>query len=131
MIGKTSKIKFSTEFVFNSCSSSLLWQSISSATGLADWFADKVQQNDDLWLFIWDGSEQYAHRLLYRTGSKVRFRWVGEQFHNTFFEFAIHVDELTGVISLVITDFADADEVEDAKILWQKQVSDLQHKIGA
>jgi Mor family transcriptional regulator len=43
----------------------------------------------------------------------------------------IIVDEITKDVSLFITDFADADEVDEAKMLWDNQVSDLKQVIGS
>ena len=40
------------------------------------------------------------------------------------------MDDLTGENSLVITDFADDDEVEDAKDLWRAQVNRLRQVLG-
>ena len=37
----------------------------------------------------------------------------------------IKKDELTNAVSLSVTDFADADDVDDMKLLWGSQVDDL------
>ena len=62
----------------------------------------------------------------------VRFRWLEaeEEGEDTFFELRIRVDDLTRENSLLITDFADDDEVEDAKDLWKAQVTKLRHVLG-
>ena len=46
----------------------------------------------------------------------VKFRWLEaeEDGEDTFFELRIRIDDLTGENSLLVTDFADDDEVEDA-----------------
>ena len=46
------------------------------------------------------------------------------------FEFRIEIDEITKDVSLMVTDFADEDELEEAKMLWESQINDLQHIIG-
>ena len=43
----------------------------------------------------------------------------------------IIVDEITKDVSLFITDFAEEDEVDEAKMLWDNQVSDLKQVIGS
>jgi hypothetical protein len=48
-----------------------------------------------------------------------------------FFEFNILVDEITKDVSLMVIDFAEKDEVEEATLLWENQVSDLKHVIGS
>ena len=40
-------------------------------------------------------------------------------------------DELTSDVSLLITDFADEDEVEETEELWTSQVSELKHVLGS
>jgi hypothetical protein len=47
-----------------------------------------------------------------------------------YFELRIHEDALTGNITLIVTDFADADDVEDAKLLWEEQVKMLSRSLG-
>ncbi len=34
-------------------------------------------------------------------------------------------DEITKDVSIVISDFADEDELEENKLLWENQISDL------
>ena len=54
-----------------------------------------------------------------------------EEGEKTYFEFRILVDDLTGDVSLIITDFAEEDEVEESKLLWNSQISDLFRVISA
>jgi hypothetical protein len=48
-----------------------------------------------------------------------------------FFELHILVDELTKDVSLLVVDFADKDEINEASQLWENQISDLKHLIGS
>ncbi len=50
---------------------------------------------------------------------------------DSYFEFRIQVDEITKDVSLMVTDFAEEDEVEEAKMLWENQIDELKHTIGA
>jgi hypothetical protein len=47
------------------------------------------------------------------------------------FELHILVDELTKDVSLLVVDFAEKDEVNEASLLWENQISDLKHLIGS
>lgn len=123
------KIKFVNEYVFNSCSLRVLWNSISTPGGLQEWFADKVVQNKHNWSFEWNGTVQNARMVFMHSDMSVRFRWEGEPSYS-FFEMRISVDELANNVILVITDFAYADEVEDNKLLWDKQVEQLRKYVG-
>ena len=65
-----------------------------------------------------------------KSGELVKFKWIeGEE--DTFFEIKIVVDEITKDVSLMITDFTDEDEVEEAKMLWENQISDLKQVLGS
>jgi hypothetical protein len=63
----------------------------------------------------------------------VRFRWLNDEEDglDTYFEFRIEEDALTNDTSIIVTDFAEDDEVEEAKQLWESQIHELQHIIGA
>ena len=40
-------------------------------------------------------------------------------------------DEITKDVSLVVVDFSEEDELEESKLLWENQVSDLKHVLGS
>ncbi|NJB70186.1 uncharacterized protein YndB with AHSA1/START domain [Saonia flava] len=123
------KIKFEIEFVIQS-SPQLLYQYISTPSGLSEWFADNVNSRGELFSFIWDGSEEEAKLLKRKTDEFVRFTWVDNE-DDSFFEMKIIVDEITKDVSLFISDFAEEDELDEAKMLWTNQISDLKHVLGS
>jgi uncharacterized protein YndB with AHSA1/START domain len=124
------KIKYEIEFPLHS-SPTLLYQYISTPSGLSEWFADNVNSRGEMFTFIWDGSEEKAKLLRKKNGEMVKFRWEEAEDEDTFFELRIVVDEITKDVSLVVTDFAEEDEMEEAKMLWDNQISDLKHVIGS
>lgn len=123
------KIKFEIEFVIQS-SPQLLYQYLSTPSGLSEWFADNVNSRGEIFNFIWDGSEEQAKLLKKKSDDFIKFRWV-ENEDDSFFEMRIIVDEITKDVSLFITDFAEEDEVDEAKMLWTNQVSDLKQILGS
>jgi hypothetical protein len=127
-----SKIRYEIEFPINS-SPQLLYQYISTPSGLSEWFADNVNSRGEFFTFIWDDSEEKARLCSKKSGEKVRFKWVDANNKDTdyFFELNILVDEITKDVSLMVIDFADKDEVNEATLLWENQVSDLKHVIGS
>ena len=48
-----------------------------------------------------------------------------------YFELRIVVDEITKDVSLIVTDFAEKDEVDEGKMFWENQISELKHIIGS
>lgn len=126
------KVKYELEFPITS-SPQLLYQYISTPSGLSEWFADNVNSRGEIFTFIWNDSEEKARLSSKKTGEKVKFRWVDESNNDTeyYFEIRIMVDEITKDVSLVVVDFADEDDVEESKQLWDNQISDLKHVIGS
>ncbi|NHF60281.1 SRPBCC domain-containing protein [Flavobacteriaceae bacterium TP-CH-4] len=123
------KVKFELEFVIQS-SPQLLYQYLSTPSGLSEWFADNVNSRGELFSFIWDGSEEVAKLIKRKTDEFVKFAWE-ENDDGSYFEMKIIVDEITSDVSLFITDFAEEDEVEEAKMLWENQVASLKQVLGS
>ncbi|MGS2764408.1 START-like domain-containing protein [Sinomicrobium sp. M5D2P9] len=123
------KIKYELEFQIHS-SPQLLYQYISTPSGLSEWFADNVNSRGEIYTFIWDDSEEQAKMVRKKSGESVKFKWLSAE-DDAFFEFKIVVDEITKDVSLMITDFIEEDELDEAKMLWENQVSDLKHVLGS
>lgn len=121
------KEKLELEYVIK-CSPKVLYNRLSSASGLSEWFADNVTVNGKKFIFTWDGYDQEAILTLRKENIIVRFEWVED---GTYFEFKITRDELTGDVSLLITDFVEPDEIEETRSLWNSQVTTLKHVIGS
>ncbi|HUH46673.1 MAG TPA: START-like domain-containing protein [Arenibacter sp.] len=125
----SSKIKFEVEFVIQS-SPQLLYQYISNPSGLSEWFADNVNSRGELFTFIWDDTEEQAKLLKRKSDEFVKFTWLEDE-DDSFFEMRIIVDEITKDVSLFITDFAEEDELDEAKMLWENHVSGLKQVLGS
>ena len=126
------KKSYSIEYDFHS-SPQLLFQYLSTPSGLSEWFADNVNSRGELFIFIWADSEEQAKLIQKKNNDRVRFQWQNdeEDFDQYYFEFKIQVDEITKDVSLIITDFAEEDEIEESKMLWDNLVSDLKQVLGA
>ncbi|NRD19845.1 SRPBCC domain-containing protein [Winogradskyella eckloniae] len=126
------KEKFEMEFVIQA-SPALLYTYISTPSGLSEWFADNVNSRGELFTFIWDGSEEQAKLLSKKSGERVKFRWLedDEDGLSNYFEMRIQVDEITKDVSLMITDFAEDDEIEEGKMLWTNQIGSLKQVLGS
>jgi len=126
------KVKFEMEFVIQA-SPSLLYQYISTPSGMSEWFADNVNSRGEFFTFIWDGSQEKAKLLSKKSGERIKFRWMADDEDDApyYFEIRIQVDEITKDVSVMITDYAEEDEVEEAKMLWENQISDLKQVLGS
>ena len=123
------KIKYEIEFVIQS-SPQMLFQYIATPSGLSEWFADNVNLQGAIFTFIWDESEEQAKLVKRKSDEFVKFVWV-ESEDESFFEMRIIVDEITSDVSLFITDFAEEDEVDESKMLWENQISSLKQVLGS
>lgn len=128
----TEKVRYEIEFPINS-SPQLLYQYISTPSGLQEWFAKIVNSRGEFFTFEWDDTEENARLSSKKTGEKVKFKWIDDNKKDTeyYFELRILEDEITKDVSLMVVDFAEEDEVEESKLLWENQVSDLKHVIGS
>ena len=122
------KVEYQLEFPVKS-SPKILYNFISTPSGLSEWFADNVNLRGSSYTFIWNGSEEVAELVSKKAGSYIKFKWEEED-EDTFFELRIRIDDLTKDIVLLITDFSEEDELEEAKMLWESQVSELLSVIG-
>jgi uncharacterized protein YndB with AHSA1/START domain len=122
--------RFELEYTLN-CPTRVLFDRLSTPEGLAEWFADNVTVNGDVFTFFWAKVEARARLTHIRENKSVRFEWLDfADTENNYFEFKIVIHELTNDTALMITDHADDDEIEDAKDLWDNQISYLKKVLG-
>ena len=122
--------KIELEYVLN-CSPKAVFLRLSTPEGLNEWFADKVEAKKDIFTFTWDKTESKARLSVIKENRLVRFEWLGmENINTNYFEFHISVHELTSDLALVIIDFADNEEQEDSRFLWDTQIAKLKRTLG-
>jgi len=126
------KKSFSIEYDFHA-SKQLLFQYLSTPSGLGEWFADNVNSRGENFSFIWDDSEENAKLIQKKNNERVRFQWEEDEEENNpyYFEFKIQVNDITNDGSLIVTDFAEEDEMEEAKMLWDNLISSLKQILGS
>lgn len=120
------KRKINLEYPLNTVSGSFLWNAISTATGLQTWMAEKVDVKENVFTFEWSKDEIRQAELTHkRAHSHVRFHWIDDEDPKSYFELRMETNELTGDYTLLITDFAEEDEIEEIKDLWNIEVETL------
>ncbi|MCD6366133.1 MAG: hypothetical protein J7L46_01190 [Bacteroidales bacterium] len=126
------KERIELEYSLNSASK-VLFDHLSTPSGLSHWFADNVNVDGKDFIFIWNDSKERAKVLTKRPGKFIRFQWE-EDFDNGeeeyFFEFKVVRDEITGVSSLLVTDFVETDDIDEAIDLWDSQIAELKRFLG-
>jgi uncharacterized protein YndB with AHSA1/START domain len=106
-----------------------LYEFLSTPAGLQEWFADKVDERDQIFSFTWDGTTDKAQVLATEADKSIRFHWLHGP-KNEYFEFSIEKAEVSNQTILLIRDFAEKKEIPDQKRLWDFQVNDLLHRLG-
>ena len=124
------KLKFELEYVINA-SPKVLFTRLSTPGGLSEWFADDVNIEGSILTFMWDKSTQKAELVFVKENRAVRYKWLDDPDPKAYFEFRITQDALTSDVSLTVTDFAEEGDLDDAKGLWDKQISQLFSQLGS
>ena len=121
--------KFELEYVVHS-SAPILYEFLTTPSGLSEWFCDDVDIRNGLYSFKWDGSEQKAKVIRAIPEKVIRFQWI-EKSEGLYFELSIEKDELTNDISLMVVDFAENEEYLSSKLLWDTQIEKLMQVLGS
>ena len=111
------------------CSPTILYGFLSTPAGLGEWFADKVDERDNVFIFSWNGSIEKAEVVDSEIDKFIRFHWLTSP-KDEYFEFTISRTEITSQTILVIKDFAEKSEIKDQSQLWEYQVKELFHRLG-
>jgi hypothetical protein len=122
------KIRYTLEYPVR-CSPVILYEFLSTSTGLQEWFADKVEDSNGLFSFAWNGSTEEAEVVETEENKFIRFHWLNSP-KDEYFEFSIDKSEVTNQTILVINDFADKKEIKDQSQLWETQVKELFYRLG-
>jgi hypothetical protein len=111
------------------CSPVILYEFLASPAGLQEWFADKVDDRDNVFSFTWNGTIERAEVVEKEQDKFIRFHWLHAP-EEEYFEFKIEKSEVTNQTILVIKDFAEKKEIKDQSMLWDYQVKELFHRLG-
>lgn len=127
---RMSKSLYTIEYLLNNVSPAVLWNSIGNPLGLSEWFADGVTVNGNEYTFSWEKYEQTAFLQQTKQNQFIRFQWEEDEGTDYYFELQIIIVPLTADVILMITDFAEESEKDDAILLWNKQIDELKRKTG-
>lgn len=124
--------KIELEFTLNT-SPNILFNRLSTPSGLSEWFADDVNLDGDTYTFIWDNSESQAEMIQKKDNKLIRFRWIEDGVpvdDKAYFEFRITFDDITGGVALHVTEQLVDNDVDDAISLWNCQIAELKRILG-
>lgn len=127
-MGEMKKVEM--EYILRS-SPGVLYSFLTEASGLSEWFCDKVNSRGNDYTFHWGGdSEQKATLVNSRENSMVRYHWEDSP-PDTYFEFNLVVDDITSELALMVTDFAEPGDEDETILFWNNAIQRLHRVIGS
>lgn len=130
---KMNKHKFTAEFELRA-SPKVLFPYFSSASGLQQWFAEKVILKDSTTFdFMWDGESHVAKLSQLRLQKSAKFDFLPanqeEKDHN-YLEFKLDVSDLTGSTYLKVIDYSSNTDDDELNELWEDLIYKLKEIVG-
>ena len=128
------KFKFMTEYELRA-SPKVLFPYISTASGLSQWFATKVNTLPDLkYDFIWDNESHLARQTAIRQNKSIKFEFLNtseDGQDSNYVEIRADVSELTQATYLRITDYSTTTDEEELQDMWDGMVDKLKEIVGS
>ena len=129
------KQKIEIEYPLTTQSTNIVWEQISSAHGLERWLADHVTEEDGVFEFTWgepwtEQDVRQAHLIEYVKYDHIRLKWDSDEEDADYWEMRIGQSELTHQLNLFITDFAEDDDADGLRILWESNLDRLHRSCG-
>ena len=121
--------KYTLEYIVRS-SPAILFDFVTNPSNLAQWFSDFCDANDNYIVFGWSGSREQAQIVEYIEDEYVKYHWMHKP-AGEFFSFRIYKSDIANDTILEIIDFAEDKEIKDQTMLWDSQIEELKHQLGA
>jgi uncharacterized protein YndB with AHSA1/START domain len=128
------KHKFVTEYELRS-SPKVLFPYISTASGLEQWFAEKVNiLPDHRFDFLWDGESHVARQAAHRLNKAVRYEFLDGEESDTdlsYIEMKLEVSELTQSTYLKVIDYSQNADEQELLSMWNGLIDSLKEIVGS
>lgn len=128
------KTKFAHEYEINA-SKKMLYPYFTTASGLAQWFADDVNVDEDnIYNFIWEGDDHKAKMVSHRTNSFAKFVFLehdkSEGNDPDWVEFKIDLNEMTQTTFIKVQEYNDFEDKEEQAEVWEGLFHTLKEIVG-
>ena len=130
------KQKIDIEYPLNTKSPNIIWDQISSAHALERWFADHVEESNGVFTFTWgepwtEQDIRKAQLIEYVKYDHIKLKWdYDDEDEDSYWEMRIAKSEVTHLLTLLITDFADDEDTDALNILWESNLDRLHRASG-
>jgi uncharacterized protein YndB with AHSA1/START domain len=131
----SSKYKFVIEYEIHA-SVKMIYPYLSTASGLAEWFAEEVKTLEDkTYDIVWDGQSHPAKLVSARTNSHIKYVFLPlnaeDEADPSYLEFKLSHSEMTDTTFLKIIDYSEMNNEKDLKELWDNLIYNLRELLGA
>lgn len=133
MLMKKQKVIIERELKSNS--ENIIWSLISTEGGLSKWVADNVTENEKQIIFRW--GEEWSHHEIHVANiikkvknDYLRLQWEDETDDEAYLEFRMEKNDLTNDYMLYVTDFAQPDDVDSLRSMWDQNFEQLRQSSG-
>jgi len=128
------KTKFAYEYEINA-SKKMLYPYFTTASGLAQWFADDVNiDEDNIFNFIWEGQDHKAKMVSHRSNAYAKFVYLmpdkSEEEDPEWVEFKIDLNEMTQTTFIKIQEYSEFDDKEEQAEVWEGLLHTLKEIVG-
>lgn len=129
---------FMAEYEFKA-SRKMLYPYLNTASGLAQWFADDANIDEDqYYAFLWNDEEHKARLSAQRLNRFVKFEFLENgNLHSSnekeplpFIEMRLDENDLTGTVFLNVTDSATTEDEEEFREIWRQLTDSLREIVG-
>jgi uncharacterized protein YndB with AHSA1/START domain len=129
-----SKDHFVADYQLNA-SKKIVYTYLSTASGLQEWFADKVRIDEDKnYIFNFDQEDHYAKQTIVKANLHVRWDFFDPKFPNSavesFIEFKLDETELTQSLFLKVIDQSNLYTLDELEGIWEGLILKLKETIG-
>ena len=124
----TKRVKYSFEYNFRA-RALLLYNYISVPYNLSTWFADDVQVNGDILTLSWSNSSERIKIEKQIMKKKAVYKWLDHDAEE-YLTFHLETDDVTGGTMLLVSDYDDDDQIDEAKMWWDGAIKKLKRVIG-
>ncbi len=123
-------VGFQKEYFLNTASAHSIWNQISTARGLSEWFAPKVDITQDLIHIFWDdqGDDRVATINKRIPNKLIEWRWNDDP--ESYIRMEIVTSELSKSTSLMVNDHDKGLETESLEQIWMAHEERLFASLG-
>lgn len=113
----------------------MLFPYVSTASGLSQWFAARVNVlSENKFDFYWDNESHLARQVSLRQNKGVRFEFLDpdpDGAENSYVDFRVDVSELTQSTFLRITDYSATTDPDELNSMWNGLLDKLKEIVGS